>query len=62
MYIFLYVYVRMYIIYMYTDRPGQRQVRGIVESNLIRLFRLQFSWVEASSSIKIVDFHRKSCL
>jgi len=33
------------------SRPGQRQVRGIVESNLVRLFRLQFSRVEASSSL-----------
>ena len=39
-------------------RPGQRQVRGRVELNIVRLFRVIFSRVEASSSLKIGDFVR----
>ena len=42
------------------DRPGQRQVRGRVELNIVGLFQVKFSLVEASSSLKIGDFMRES--
>ena len=41
-------------------RPGQRQVRGRVELNIVGLFQVKFSLVEASSSLKIGDFMRES--